>query len=280
MSAIREGLCFSVIFSTLLQTASLLPVYMPDRINQPYADTVVGQHALFSYMPNVGADSIFHTHTRHLLESTDILKTTSDPNDPLYVPKHEHKHHSKSLWDRLQHGVRAIAGHHYTPENADQAKTDSEASAQQATHAGVGNSSATDQGVPADFDWEAYVALHPDIQQAGIITEEAAHQHYIQYGRREGRMFRRPKLILHYTACGGLTNQIYSHIPAFVLGEALGAELVLPPALMRSSFGHHSHEIVWTPSDIALLLDADRIIAEWQARGMMVHKVRCIPVWA
>ena len=44
---------------------------------------------------------------------------------------------------------------------------------------------------------------------------------------------------MRYTACGGLINQQYSHIAAFALAEALHAEIVLPPAVMRDSFAHY-----------------------------------------
>ena len=33
------------------------------------------------------------------------------------------------------------------------------------------------------------------------------------------------------------------------------------------------NEVTWTPTSVSLLLDEDRIIKEWQAHGMQVHKV-------
>lgn len=46
-------------------------------------------------------------------------------------------------------------------------------------------------------------------------------------------------MLLRYTACTGLINQHYSHIASFVLAAVLGAEVVLPPAAKRDSFGHY-----------------------------------------
>ena len=79
----------------------------------------------------------------------------------------------------------------------------------------------------------------------------------------------------------GLINQHYSHIAAFTLSSAIGAQLVLAPALQRDSFGSYfsmhkeQNEVTWTPTSVSLLLDEDRIIKEWQAHGMEVHKVGC-----
>jgi hypothetical protein len=80
---------------------------------------------------------------------------------------------------------------------------------------------------------------HPDLAQLGITTPEAAKQHYLLQGRREGRPYKRLRVLLRYTACTGLINQQYSHIAAFALAAALGAELVLPPAVCRDSFAHY-----------------------------------------
>ena len=83
----------------------------------------------------------------------------------------------------------------------------------------------------------------------------------------------------------GLINQHYSHIAAFTLSSAVGAQLVLAPALQRDSFGSYfsmhkeRNEVTWTPTSVSLLLDEDRIIGEWQAHGMQVHKVGRPPEW-
>ena len=88
------------------------------------------------------------------------------------------------------------------------------------------------------------------------------------------------RVVLHYTACSGLINQVYSHIAALVLASALRAELILPPALMRNSFASYfspfknATEVVWTPTPLSMLLDVDRMIKHWRTQGITLHKVR------
>ena len=142
-------------------------------------------------------------------------------------------------------------------------------------------SNLTDTGdLPKDFDWQAYLSYYPDLLQSGIHNESEAQQHFLEYGRQEGRICKRLKVLMQYTACTGLINQHYSHIAAFTLASAIGAELVLPPALQRDSFGSYfstfkeQNEVTWTPTSLSLLLDVDRVIEEWRAHGMEVHKVR------
>lgn len=86
---------------------------------------------------------------------------------------------------------------------------------------------------------QAYLAYHPDLAELGVTTPAAAARHYLERGRAEGRPAKRLRVLLRYTACAGLINQQYSHIAAFALAAALGAELVLPPAVCRDSFAHY-----------------------------------------
>ena len=51
-------------------------------------------------------------------------------------------------------------------------------------------------------------------------------------------MGRRLRVVLRYVAGTGLINQHYSHVAALALAAVLGAEVVLPPAMHRSSFEH------------------------------------------
>jgi hypothetical protein len=44
--------------------------------------------------------------------------------------------------------------------------------------------------VPSDFDWRAYVAKYPDLQEAGIDTELEAKRHYSLHGKTEGRTWK------------------------------------------------------------------------------------------
>ncbi len=71
---------------------------------------------------------------------------------------------------------------------------------------------------------------------------------------RQGRLCKRVRLLLRYTAGTGLINQHYSHIAAFALAAVLGAEVVLPPGV-RPMFcsccagqGLHGHSHKHAPS--------------------------------
>jgi len=48
----------------------------------------------------------------------------------------------------------------------------------------------------------------------------------------QGRLYKRVRVLLRYTAGTGLINQHYSHISAIMLAATLGAELVLPPGVL------------------------------------------------
>lgn len=138
--------------------------------------------------------------------------------------------------------------------------------------------------LPQTFDWHAYLQYHPELVAAGIGTQEQAEQHYRRYGSREGRLYRRQRIIIRYTAGTGLINQHYCHINAFALAAALGAEIVLPPAAKRDSFGLYfstvpkDNQVSWAPASLDHILDVATITKRWQAKGMAVHKVRCMHV--
>jgi hypothetical protein len=126
-------------------------------------------------------------------------------------------------------------------------------------------------GLPPGFDPQVYLLYHPELRQQGVDSPTAAAQHYLSKGRAEGRPYKRLRVLLRYTACTGLINQHYSHIAAFTLAAALGAELVLPPAVCRDSFAHYfsvfkeKNEVQWSPVPLDALLDVDSIIAYWCA---------------
>ncbi len=44
--------------------------------------------------------------------------------------------------------------------------------------------------LPPDFDWEQYVENYPDLQKAGIDTEEEAISHYASHGINENRSYK------------------------------------------------------------------------------------------
>ena len=41
--------------------------------------------------------------------------------------------------------------------------------------------------VPSDFDWKTYIQNYEDLRQAGIDTEKKAQQHWLKFGKSEGR---------------------------------------------------------------------------------------------
>ncbi|MFH0986164.1 MAG: hypothetical protein V1882_11660 [Candidatus Omnitrophota bacterium] len=43
--------------------------------------------------------------------------------------------------------------------------------------------------IPFDFDWETYVQNYEDLRQAGITTEAKAQQHWMEFGKDEGREY-------------------------------------------------------------------------------------------
>lgn len=51
--------------------------------------------------------------------------------------------------------------------------------------------------LPADFNWKNYLALNPDLRQylsenRNLNSEQFAKEHYINYGKAEGRIFKKP----------------------------------------------------------------------------------------
>jgi hypothetical protein len=48
--------------------------------------------------------------------------------------------------------------------------------------------------VPFDFDWETYIENYPDLQQADWVnSERGAKQHWVEFGRNEGRTYKKLK---------------------------------------------------------------------------------------
>lgn len=48
--------------------------------------------------------------------------------------------------------------------------------------------------IPKDFDHQFYIEYHPDLQQAGIDNENKAKQHYLLFGLKENRPYKRVKI--------------------------------------------------------------------------------------
>lgn len=128
---------------------------------------------------------------------------------------------------------------------------------------------------------QTYLRYSPELRAAGIRSRLQAERHYRQHGRLEGRLFRRQRVMIRYTAGTGLMNQHYCHIAAFALAAALGAEIVLPPAAKRNSFGLYfstnaeKNKVSWSRAPLEHILDVPQIIAAWADKGIAVHNVSC-----
>lgn len=133
---------------------------------------------------------------------------------------------------------------------------------------------------PRDFNWKAYLLRYPDLRSGNIRTKEAAAWHYTQKGHKEHRSYAKVPILLRYTACQGLFNQMYAHLNALVLAEYLGADVMLPPSVYRESFSKYfsmdnikKNEVKWTPTNVGALLDVDAITAHYAQKGEAVWAV-------
>jgi hypothetical protein len=133
--------------------------------------------------------------------------------------------------------------------------------------------------VPADFDWRAYLLRYPDLRAAGLRTREAASQHYAERGSAEHRSYAKVPLVLRYTACQGLFNQMYAHLNALALAAFLGADVVVPPSVYRESFAKYfsmtdlaRNEVRWTPAPAGALLDVEALKKHYSER----HGIRVL----
>jgi hypothetical protein len=126
---------------------------------------------------------------------------------------------------------------------------------------------------PRDFNWKAYLLRYPDLRIGNIRTKDAAAWHYMQKGHKEHRSYAKIPILLRYTACQGLFNQMYAHLNALVLADYLGADVMLPPSVYRESFSKYfsmdlkKNEVKWTPTDTGALLDVDAIAAHYAQKG-------------
>jgi hypothetical protein len=83
---------------------------------------------------------------------------------------------------------------------------------------------------------------HPDVKGYGIGSAMAPHmlarQHYQQAGHKEPRVYNRLQVLLRYVTCGATMQQHYAHIAGLTLAAALGANIVVPPAIVPDTGVH------------------------------------------
>ena len=89
--------------------------------------------------------------------------------------------------------------------------------------------SALQRALPAEFDWQTYLLYHPDLRASGVSTEAQAKQHYIKQGRAEGRVYKRLRVIVRYTACTGVEATI--HQPLWAVAPSGGSVFKQPSGL-------------------------------------------------
>jgi hypothetical protein len=134
-------------------------------------------------------------------------------------------------------------------------------------------SPANDPDLPAGFDWKAYLLWNPDIRAANIRTRDAAIGHYKKTGKLEDRHYKRRPVMLRYSACQGLFNQMYAHMSALILADVLGADIVLPPSVYRKSFEDYfntdkkKNKVSWTPTNVGHLVNVDSLRRQYARKG-------------
>ncbi len=135
-----------------------------------------------------------------------------------------------------------------------------------------GESSSGDQ-LPDDFNWKAYLMRYSDLRAGNVRNRDAAVWHYLARGGKEGRSYARIPILLRYTACQGLFNQMYAHLNAIILANFLDADIVLPPSVYRHSFSEYfsmdlsRNQVKWTPTSVGALLDVERMREHFEEKG-------------
>ena len=87
---------------------------------------------------------------------------------------------------------------------------------------------------PIDLNWRSSLLYKTNVRDSGARfskTEKVAQFHHTIEGML--RQYPRIHVLLRYTACQGLFNQMYAHLSAFVLAELLKADVVMPPSFFR-----------------------------------------------
>ena len=60
---------------------------------------------------------------------------------------------------------------------------------------------------PANFDWLAYIKFSSDLKAAGIDNKADAEEHFMTYGRFEGRLHLETKLTVRYVTSSNLISE-------------------------------------------------------------------------
>ncbi len=107
--------------------------------------------------------------------------------------------------------------------------------------AGHWNDELTARTACAQAYLEYYNDIMEEVDKNSPLTAqlEAARKHYMVHGHSENRVYKRIRVLLRYTACGALMNQHYAHISGLTLAAALGADVVMGPAVSRETHANY-----------------------------------------
>jgi hypothetical protein len=126
---------------------------------------------------------------------------------------------------------------------------------------------------PSPLGWKR-IGLH---FHSANSHSNSSHNHNEGQSLAYSLLKKQTRIIIQYTACGGLVNQLYSTIAAMALATTMGAEIVLPPAVHRDSFAKHfstkaeANDVTWYASPLDDILDVDRFRNHWKSRGLILH---------
>ncbi len=88
-----------------------------------------------------------------------------------------------------------------------------------------------------------------------------AQEHYLQAGHKESRVYKRLQVLLRYTTCGNVMQQHYSHMAGLTLAVELGADVMLPPAIVKGANMQHGYRIRRTHAEpFSSLWDYENIV--------------------
>lgn len=135
---------------------------------------------------------------------------------------------------------------------------------------------AVQSSLPSDFDWQAYLDYNEDVEKFGRYKDVAV-EHYMAFGYKEARPYKRIRSVLRYTACGGLMNQHYSHVAAMVIAASLGADIIIPHAVRRDSFSKYfsmdpaKSTITWSLVNFGSIWNAEYVESFLRGQGIDMY---------
>jgi hypothetical protein len=106
------------------------------------------------------------------------------------------------------------------------------------------------------------LAYYPEILRGAdddVNEAELAHKHYREQGYKEQRVYKRLRVLLRYTTCGSLFEQHFSHIAGLTIAATLGADVVVPPYLVRDKIEAPQQPQQWHAEPFSNVWDVEHI---------------------